>query len=60
MSGLTSSTKTVTLLSPHRHQGRDYPAGAALTLHADRADWLVGIGRAEHVPVETKKATKEQ
>lgn len=57
MSGLTPVTKAVTLLAPHRHQGRDYPAGATLELAAARADWLVGIGRATHA--EVKKTTKE-
>ena len=34
------------LLKPHRHAGRDYPAGAALTLPARKAQWLIGIGVA--------------
>lgn len=55
---VTPETRAVKLLQPHRHQGRDYPAGATLTLHAARADWLVGIGRAELAPAEPKK-TKE-
>ena len=40
-------TETVTLLKPHRHAGRDYPAGAVLDLPADSASWLVGIKVAE-------------
>lgn len=59
MSGLTPATKAVTLAAPHRHQGRDYPAGATLELAAARADWLVGIGRATHAPADVKKTTKE-
>ena len=34
------------LLKPHRHAGRDYPAGAALTLPPLKAQWLIGIGVA--------------
>lgn len=59
MPGLNSDTKTVTLTAPHRHQGRDYPAGASLTLQAARADWLVGVGRAVIAAAENKKTTKE-
>lgn len=39
--------KTVELKAPHRHAGRDYPVGAKLTLPADKADWLIGLGRAD-------------
>lgn len=46
------STKTVTLKAPHRHAGRDYPAGASITLRTEQADWLVANGRAEHKPAE--------
>lgn len=56
---VTPVIKTVTLLKPHRHQGRDYPIGAQLKLHGDRADWLIGIGRAELAPAEPKKTAKE-
>ena len=34
------------LLKPHRHGGRDYPAGAELTLPQRKAAWLIGIGVA--------------
>ena len=37
---------TIHLLKPHRHAGRSYPAGAALTLPARKAAWLIGIGVA--------------
>lgn len=37
---------TIHLLKPHRHAGRDYPAGAALTLPQRKAAWLIGIGVA--------------
>lgn len=40
-------TKTIELLKPHEHGGREYPAGAQLTLPADSADWLVGIKTAK-------------
>lgn len=38
--------KTIQLLAPHEHAGREYPAGAKLTLPADSADWLVALGKA--------------
>ncbi|SFM67225.1 DUF7210 family protein [Nitrosomonas communis] len=38
---------TIELLKPHTHAGRDYPAGARLTLNADSARWLISIGTAE-------------
>jgi hypothetical protein len=37
---------TIELLKPHTHAGRDYPAGARLTLDADSAHWLISIGTA--------------
>ena len=37
---------TINLLKPHRHAGRDYPAGAPLTLPQRKAAWLIGIGTA--------------
>lgn len=37
---------TIHLLKRHRHAGRDYPAGAALTLPQRKAAWLIGIGVA--------------
>lgn len=42
----------VTLLKPHRHAGRDYKPGAALTLRPDQAEWLIGVGVAQ-AAVET-------
>lgn len=36
----------VNLIKPHRHRGRDYPAGAALTLPDHKAQWLIDIGTA--------------
>lgn len=40
-------TKTIELLKPHEHGGREYPAGATLTLPADAADWLVSLKTAK-------------
>ena len=37
---------TIHLLKPHRHAGRNYPAGAPLTLPARKAQWLVALGVA--------------
>lgn len=36
----------IKLKAPHRHAGRDYPAGATLTLREDKAQWLIGLGVA--------------
>ncbi|RMX18857.1 hypothetical protein EBQ34_00400 [Vandammella animalimorsus] len=41
-------TTTIQLLRPHRHAGRDYPAGAQLTLPAHKAAWLIGLGVAQN------------
>lgn len=41
--------KHIELIKPHRHAGRDYPAGATLSLPAHKADWLIGLGRARDV-----------
>ena len=41
-----SKDKTLELVKPHRHAGRDYQPGAQLTLPAHKADWLIGIGCA--------------
>lgn len=38
---------TIELLKPHTHAGRTYPVGARLTLDADSARWLIGLGAAE-------------
>lgn len=48
----------VELLKPHRHAGRDYPAGAVLRLQPDQADWLCAIGRAKPAPAEPAAAAK--
>ena len=37
---------TIHLLKPHRHAGRNYPAGAPLTLPQRKAAWLIGVGVA--------------
>lgn len=42
--------KTIELLKPHTHAGRDYPAGAKLTMDADSAEWLIAIGSAAEAP----------
>lgn len=39
----------IELTQPHRHAGRDYPAGAVLTLPERKAAWLIGLGRAREV-----------
>ena len=57
-------TKTITLLKPHRHAGRDYPKGATLELTEAKAQWLVGVGVAAKdataaTPAPNPQPTKE-
>ncbi|PAT41216.1 hypothetical protein CK623_02965 [Vandammella animalimorsus] len=52
-------TTTIQLLRPHRHAGRDYPAGAQLTLPAHKASWLVGLGVAQNAPATAPAAAPE-
>ncbi|PAT32863.1 DUF7210 family protein [Vandammella animalimorsus] len=52
-------TTTIQLLRPHRHAGRDYPAGAQLTLPAHKASWLVGLGVAQNAPAASATAAPE-
>lgn len=42
----------IQLLAPHTHAGRDYPAGAILTLADAKAEWLIAIGKAEEAPAK--------
>lgn len=44
---------TIELCEPHRHAGRDYPAGGTLELPKRKADWLIGTKRAKAVTGET-------
>lgn len=53
---MATGLKTIKLLQSHTHAGRDYPAGAILTMEADSADWLIAIGVAELAP---KSATRQ-
>lgn len=46
-------TKTVYLLKPHRHAGRDYPKGAELELPESKAAWLIGLKVASKTPPDT-------
>lgn len=50
------ATKNIILDAPHEHAGRDYPAGAALTLDADSADWLIALGKAHEAEVKPDPA----
>lgn len=38
------TTKKVTLIKPHTHAGKDYPAGAELAVDEPTAHWLVEQG----------------
>lgn len=41
------STKTIELIEPHEHAGREYPPGCELTLDTDSADWLIALKKAK-------------
>jgi len=43
------SKKTIELIDPHEHAGRDYPPGSELTLDTDSADWLIALKKAKPV-----------
>jgi hypothetical protein len=49
--------KTVHLLKPHRHAGRDYPTGAPLDLPESKAQWLIGLGVASKDPAPAATPT---
>lgn len=51
----------VKLLKPHTHAGREFPAGATLTLREDQAEWLIAMAVAEPVTAATPApATKKE
>lgn len=63
---MSTPQTTITLTAPHRHAGRDYPAGATLSLAPHKAQWLMALGRAtaaaakpEAKPAPATKPTKE-
>jgi len=37
----------IELVRPHRHGGRDYQPGMALSLPAHKAEWLIALGVAQ-------------
>lgn len=45
-----SAQKSIKLTKTHTHAGREYPPDAVLTMDADSADWLIGMGSAEPAP----------
>lgn len=54
----------ITLLKPHEHAGREYPAGAVLDLDLhglalDSALWLIGIGAAAETSNPTPAPSAE-
>lgn len=50
-------TKTVYLLKPHRHAGREYPPGAELDLPESKVNWLVGLKVASRTKPDNTTAT---
>lgn len=51
------TTTRIELLQPHRHAGRDYPAGAKLSIADRKASWLIGIGVAKEAPAVAPAST---
>ena len=41
---------TVTLIKPHTHAGKPYPAGAVITVSNEDASWLLGRGIIDPAP----------
>ncbi|RYF54919.1 MAG: hypothetical protein EOO27_22440 [Comamonadaceae bacterium] len=56
----TKQEKTVYLLKPHRHAGRDYPKGAELDLPESKAAWLIGLKVASKNPPDNTPATPKE
>lgn len=52
------TTTRIELLQPHRHAGRDYPAGAKLSIADRKAAWLIGIGVAKEAAPATAPAAQ--
>ena len=50
---------TIKLVRQHTHGGRKYPPGAQLTLAEHKAQWLIGLGVAEHATTDAAGKTKE-
>ena len=50
------STKTIELIDPHEHAGRDYPPGTELVLDTDSADWLIALKKAKPAGKTTFRA----
>ncbi|WP_221800439.1 DUF7210 family protein [Oceanobacter mangrovi] len=59
----TSATTTVTLAAAHKHQGKDYPAGAKLTVSLETAAWLQANGVVkpdEDAAADSAKTTTQE
>lgn len=50
----------VTLLKPHTHAGRDYPAGAQIEVNAPVRDWLIARGIVADGPKTNKPAQTQE
>jgi hypothetical protein len=44
----------IELLKPHRHAGRDYQSGDALSLDDDLANWLISLGVAKRTSTKSE------
>jgi hypothetical protein len=44
----------IELLKAHRHTGRDYQSGDALSLDDDLANWLISIGVAKRTSTKSE------
>lgn len=49
----------IKLIKTHRHAGRDYPAGAEIDLPERKANWLIGLKRAEAMGKAKPTTTEE-
>ena len=47
----------IKLTHPHTHAGRKYPAGAEIDLPDRKAQWLIGLERAEKAGKAAAKTT---
>lgn len=53
---MDANNKRIELLKPHTDNGRDYPAGAKLTLDKGAAEWLIALGVAQELPADDAAA----
>ncbi len=60
---MLKTDEEIELLKPHRHDGRDYPAGSTLRLPTGKAQWLIGLKVARQpgaAQADAKKTTTKE